>query len=460
MLKWLMTGRHPPRKSCLIPTAAFLGLAMASCEPTGQAVTAYVGASVVDGTGRAITDGVLIESAGHIVTVGPRDSVAIPAGATTVSLDGRWIIPGLIDGHAHASESTVARYLSYGVTTVRHVGGNLERLTSLSGRIAADSIPGPRLYIAGETLTGPQPVWPGQVEMRTPADAASAVARLAAAGVSQIKLYTHTTRELMGAVVLAARTHGIPVTAHLGYVDAVTAAQLGVNALEHLSGVVESAVRDPAPYYKAHETFPNGWMTFLRGWATLDSVSLERTADALAKTGVTLVPTLVQSETYARVLDSTYAGSLDLSAVTAAEQEAWNLPDLVGRYGITRDDMERLAQSRRWQDFFLRRFIALGGRVVAGSDSPNQLLAPGASLHEELSLLSRTPMTPAEALHSATAGAAQLLRADSIGVLKPGAVADFVVLSASPLDDIRNARQIEMVIARGRRHDPSVLRSR
>ena len=432
---------------------------IAGCGSEAPAVTAYVGANVLDGTGRVISNAVVLESDGHITGVGSRDSVTVPPGATIVDLEGRWIIPGLIDGHAHAGESSVAKYLSYGVTSIRHVGGSLDRLTSLNQRIAADSTPGSRLYIAGETLTGAPQVWPGQIVLSAPADADSAVARLAAGGVSQIKLYTHTTRELMEAVVQAARTRNIPVTAHLGYVDAVTAAQLGVNALEHLSGVVESTVRDPAPYYKAHETFPSGWMTFLRGWASLDSASLERTAGALAATGITLVPTLVQSETYARVLDSTYAGSLDLSAVSAAEQEEWNLPDLVRRYGITRDDMEVLAQARRWQDFFVRRFTTLGGKVVAGSDSPNQLLAPGASLHEELALLVRTGMTPAEALHSATAGAAALLRADSIGVLKPGAVADFVVLSASPFDDVRNTRQIESIIARGRRHDPSQLRS-
>ena len=440
--------------------AACLVLVVTACARDGAHATAYTGATVLDGTGRAIENAVVIESAGHIVRVGPADSVEVPPGATVVDLEGRWIIPGLIDGHAHAGESTVARYLSYGVTSVRQVGGSLDGLTTLNRKIAADSTPGPRLYIAGETITGAPLVWPGQTVLQAPADAEAAVARLAAGGVSQVKLYTHTTRELMEAVVQAARARNIPVTAHLGYVDAVTAATLGVNALEHLSGVVESTVKDPAPYYKAHETFPNGWMTFLRGWATLDSASLERTADTLAKTGVTLVPTLVQSETYARVLDSTYAGSLDLSAVTAAEQDEWNLPDLVRRYGITRADMEVLAQARRWQDFFIRRFTALGGKVVAGSDSPNQLLAPGASLHEELALLVRTGMTPAEALHSATAGAAALVHADSIGVLKAGAVADFVVLSASPLDDIRNLRQLEAVIARGRRHVPIELRKR
>jgi imidazolonepropionase-like amidohydrolase len=171
-----------------------------------------------------------------------------------------------------------------------------------------------------------------------------------------------------------------------------------------------------------------------------------------------MVPTLVQSETYARVLDTTYARTLDLSAVTAAEQEEWNLPDLVRRYAITPADLPVLAASRRYEDLFLRRFVAHGGAVVAGSDSPNQLLAPGASLHEELGLLVNAGYPPAVALLWATPVAARLLRADSIGVLRPGAVADFVILSASPLDDIRNVRRVEAVVASGRRHEPAQLR--
>jgi imidazolonepropionase-like amidohydrolase len=199
-------------------------------------------------------------------------------------------------------------------------------------------------------------------------------------------------------------------------------------------------------------------MTFLRGWAGLDSASLDRTASVLAATGVAMVPTLVQSETYARVLDTTYAAGLDLSAVTAAEREAWDLPDLVRRYAITPADLPLLAESRLKQDLFLRRFAAHGGQVAAGSDSPNQLLAPGASLHEELALLVRAGFAAAEAIHGATSVAAGLLRADSIGVLRAGSVADFVVLAANPLEDIRALRQIRWVVARGRRYEPAVLR--
>ena len=421
-------------------------------------MTAYVGATVFDGTGQVIPNAVLIESGGHVVRVGPRDSVPVQSGATVVQLDGQWIIPGLIDAHAHAGDETVARYLSYGVTTIRHVGGNLERLASLRDRILADSVPGPRLYIAGETLTGAPAVWPGQIELGAPADAAAAVNRLADAGVTQIKLYTHTTRDLVEAVVQQARARNVPVTAHLGYVDALTAAQLGVSAIEHLSGVVESTVADPAPFYAAHERFPPGWMTFLRGWARLDSVSLDRTAASLASTGVVMVPTLVQSETYARVLDTTYAATLDLSAVTSDERTEWNLPDLVRRYAITPADLPVLSESRKKQDLFLRRFVAHGGVVAAGSDSPNQLLAPGASLLEELALLVRAGFTPTDALKSATSVAAQLLRADSIGVLRDGAVADFVVLSASPLENIRALGSIRSIVARGTQHDPATLK--
>jgi imidazolonepropionase-like amidohydrolase len=173
-----------------------------------------------------------------------------------------------------------------------------------------------------------------------------------------------------------------------------------------------------------------------------------------------MVPTLVQSETYARVLDTTYAAGLELSGVSAEEQQAWNLPDLVARYGITPADLPLLKRSREKEDLFLRRFVAHGGKVVAGSDSPNQLLVPGASLHEELKLLVRAGFTPSEALLSATRAAAELLRADSIGVLRTGAVADFVVLAASPLDDIREIRRIAIVVARGHQRYPEELRRR
>src|SRR4029077_10196051 len=84
----------------------------------------------------------------------------------------------------------------------------------------------------------------------------------------------------------------LPVAAHLGKTDALTAARMGVISLEHMAGVVQAASRNPAVYYRAHDRFLSGWTTEEKGWATLDSASLARTARALAQTKVVIVPTL------------------------------------------------------------------------------------------------------------------------------------------------------------------------
>src|SRR5688500_20151817 len=114
----------PARSRSSMQLRKFLPFALVlACSPKDQATTAYVGATVLDGTGRVITNAVLIESGGHIVSLGPRDSIAIPTGATVVALDERWIIPGIIAGHAHDGESTVARYVAYGVYSAGNVDG-------------------------------------------------------------------------------------------------------------------------------------------------------------------------------------------------------------------------------------------------------------------------------------------------------------------------------------------------
>jgi imidazolonepropionase-like amidohydrolase len=89
------------------------------------------------------------------------------------------------------------------------------------------------------------------------------------------------------------------------------------------------------------------------------------------------------------------------------------------------------------------------GTVLAGTDAPAQLIAPGASLHDELALLVAAGLTPKEALMAATKDAAELIQADSLGVLTAGNVADFVVLTENPLEDIQNTRSIDRIVFRG-----------
>jgi imidazolonepropionase-like amidohydrolase len=103
-------------------------------------------------------------------------------------------------------------------------------------------------------------------------------------------------------------------------------------------------------------------------------------------------------------------------------------------------------------------FTAAGGRIATGTDAANQLLVPGYSEHRELELLVAAGLEPHAAIVAATRDAAALLGADSIGVIGIGKVADLVILTKDPLQDIRNTRALERVMVRGRLFSVDSLR--
>ena len=160
------------------------------------------------------------------------------------------------------------------------------------------------------------------------------------------------------------------------------------------------------------------------------------------------------------VTDLLDQGSLDLSGVPDSVQQAWNIRDLIRRAGIRSEDFSAFRRSRGAQDRFLRLFHREGGLVAAGTDAPNQLLAPGASLHDEMALLVAAGLSPRDALMAATANVARLLETDTVGVLRPGAVADFLVLNGNPLEDIARTRDIFMIVFKGTDYRPADFKER
>lgn len=440
--------------------AAWLALLVTACNP-GKGKTAYVGATLWNGTGAApVRDAVVIvTSSGQIERAGPAEAVKVPRGAALVRVDGKWIIPGLIDSHAHAERWTLPRFLAYGVTAVRDLGGRQDSIVALREATSLGSVPGPRLYISGAMIDGTPATWGTATAAATEDDARRAVDARALIDAAQAKVYTKIDSARLAAVIDEASTVMLPVTGHLGKVDAVRAARMGIKAIEHISGIVEATVANPAPYFEAHDDFFRGWNLTERGWATLEPAGLERTADALKQAGVAIVPTLALHQAWAHLEDSTYLVTLDLTGVPRSVQEAWDVPDLIARARLGFDDYLAFRRSRPVQDRLVRMYQLLGGLVAAGSDAPNQWLAPGASLHDELALLVGAGLTPRQALLAATRNAARLLGADSIGVVREGAVADLVILSASPLDDIKNTRRIEAVVSRGVYRSERALRA-
>ena len=264
-----------------------------------------------------------------------------------------------------------------------------------------------------------------------------------------MKVYTHITPPLLKAIVDEATSLNLPVTAHLGLTDAVSAAKLGVHSIEHLTGVPE-AIGPADKYYAAHrKSFFEGWNLFERAWAGLDSASLARVAGQLAELHVILVPTLVLHDTWSRLDDPAVTTGVDLADVPQRIKEEWDLPNFIAGAGWDAPTLTAFRAGRANQDLFLREFRGAGGIIVAGTDASNPMIVPGASLHTELSLLVQAGLSPSDALLAATGRAAALLGADSIGVLAPGKVADLVVLDGDPRSDIANTRKILRVMLGG-----------
>jgi imidazolonepropionase-like amidohydrolase len=440
-------------------------LACRSREPDGIAL---LGATLIDGSGGPpIPASAVVIRGGHIESVGSRADFQLPARTAELDVTGRWIIPGLVDAHVHLADPhagearwSMARYLAWGVTTVRDMHGPLRTVLAVRRELDRGSRPGPRVYAAGAMLDGAPSTYPDAITVRTAKDARRGVDRLVDAGTDLVKVYTRVDRTLIGPLLDEARAFNLPVAGHLGLTDAATAARQGLTSLEHMSGIPEAAMEDPAPLFAAHErSFLAGWTAFERAWGGLDSTALVRVAGVLAARNVVVVPTLVLHETFSRLDDPGVVADTMLATVPEEERQRWNVVDIIERAGWTPADFTAFRKARAAQDRFLRIFHAKGGRIAVGTDAANQMLIPGYALHRELELLVQAGLTPAEAISAASRNGALLLRVDSLGLITPGKVADLVILERDPLADIRNTLAIERVMSRGRMLSPDSIRA-
>jgi imidazolonepropionase-like amidohydrolase len=425
---------------------------LSGCRKQPPDGVALVGATLIDGTGGpALPNAAIVVRRGKIESVGSGVDFELPARTVKVDVRGRWIIPGLVDAHAHVARWALPRYLAWGVTTVRDVHGTLDSILDLRRAVALGTVAGPRIYSAGAMIDGEPTTYPDALGARTAADARRDVDRLVSAGVDFIKIYSRVDPPLLRAILDEAKTFNLRVSGHLGLTDALTAARGGIASIEHMSGVPEAAMADPAPLYAAHrQSFFAGWTAFEQSWGGLDSAALARVASELALRRVILVPTLVLHQTFSRLDDSTVVRDTMLREVPEAEQRRWNVPDMIARAHWTADDFPLFRRARPSQDLFLRQFQAAGGRIATGTDASNQLLIPGYSEHQEMALLVGAGLTSRDALLAATRNGALLLGIDSLGLIAPGKAADLVVLKGDPLADIRNTLSVDRVMTRGR----------
>jgi imidazolonepropionase-like amidohydrolase len=396
---------------------------------------------VVAGTGAAPIEGgrVVIEG-DRIQRVGLATALPIGAGAERLDLSGFTVIPGLIDLHFHIENDPKLALvqLSHGVTSFRDPGQWNEKFVELRRMIAADRLPGPRIFTTGPHIDGEHPAYPADSVVARDAEEARRLAeRNVAQGASALKIYFRLPFASAAAVIGVCNAHRIPCTAHLEILDARELFAAGLHGIEHITSLATSVLPQvEAEAYRqgvlaANDFRRDGrYQTFAR--ADLDGPPARALYTVLRERKPWIDPTLAVFE---RRADAPPSGTAPELAATMAAGFA-KMKQLTRRVGVE------------------------GARLVMGGHSTVPFAGRGEAPWRELELLVESGLSPLEALTAATGTAATFLyRSDQIGTLRPGLKADLVVIRGNPSRDITAIRSVERVMVNGQWVDIARYRS-
>jgi imidazolonepropionase-like amidohydrolase len=415
------------------------------------AVIAFRGGTLIDGTGAPpVRDALLVVAEGRVTYAGAAtfEAVhAVPAGAVSVSLAGKWIVPGLVDAHVHAeSDEDLFQMLRWGVTAVRLMAEDVAASQEIARRAALPGSGMPDVFPSAPIFTVRGGWWgrgePPDAHLdrfpATPEAARASVREAKALGAREIKLMLDDMAwcraplpslpridpEVARALLDEARSQGLRAIVHApGLADAKEAIADGATALAH--GVLE----------------PLG----------------EETIRDMRRRAIAYVPTMDVFEFLADtrafvegiLADPVVAGPGGLPpAAVARLRGADYVAGYRERYPNFANVQRRLPGLRE----NLRRLHAAGVPVALGTD---MWAFPGLAVSVEMDLYVKAGLTPLEAIRAGTQTAARSLAIEaSHGTLEAGRRADFLVLDRDPLADVRNVRRIAAVYKQGERVSP------
>jgi imidazolonepropionase-like amidohydrolase len=221
---------------CLLSLAATF-IAAVSVAPQTQplAITRVNVIDVVDGR---IVPNSTVTIRGNTIA-GVVQNGAPPAGAQVVDGQGRFLIPGLWDMHAHmeaTGESSLQLYVANGVTGIRDMGSALDFILNLRDATSSGRTVGPHIVAAGPILDDAPADWPFRRRVKTPDEGRAAVQLLKRRGVDLIKVHNYTPRDVFFAIVDEARRQKLPVAGHVPLkVTIQEGVDAGMVSIEHFS---------------------------------------------------------------------------------------------------------------------------------------------------------------------------------------------------------------------------------
>jgi imidazolonepropionase-like amidohydrolase len=408
--------------------------------------------TLIDGTGKApVKDAALVIDNGRITWAGPDARLKAPAGAQTIDLTGKFVMPGIINLHGHIGNTVgmaqdpknftrenldrqLKRYASYGVTTMVSMGSEQELVYPYRDAQRAGRPSMARLFIAGRGFTGVggyPTTAPGMkgvpFEVSTPAEVAKDVEWLAGKKVDIVKIWVddHLGRErkipldLSASIIENARKHGMSVAAHIFYLeDARGLVNAGLKGLAH-------SVRD--------KPVDQGLIDLMKkkgAWQAAATLTREASLFAYVTT-----PQMLDDPFFQRGLEPGVLQTLKSQAYADNTRKDHDFAQYPG--------FLKMAQQN------LKKLVDAGVKFGFGTDSGPPGRFQGFFEHWEMQLMREAGLTPSQIIQAATKNSAEFLGAKDLGTLEAGKWADLIVLTKNPLDDIRNSRTIETVYVAG-----------
>jgi imidazolonepropionase-like amidohydrolase len=430
-------------------------------RPAAAQVTLFEGARIIPGDGGdVIENGALLVEGGAISLIGRKGEIALPASGVRIALDGKTIMPAIVSAHVHPgfqkglaysaanfTRETILddlnRALYFGISTVMSQGIEKgEVMYQIRADQAAGKLGGARLMLAGRGIGAPN-AGPGAAayagiayEITTEDQARSAVLELAAKKVDAIKIWVDDRGgrapslpiALSRTVIDEGHRLGFKVSAHVFYhKDAVELAGAGVDSFAHL-------VRDT-------------------------EMSDALIATMIAK-GIYVMPNIGAPERGIHTAIPDWFDEPYLAGLLRDTEPA----DVTARMRASFTSRDAATAARNHQNYAIlqksaAKLAAAGARIILGSDTGLEDHPFGFAEQKELQMMAEAGMTPAQVIVAATSRPAEFLGLADRGVITTGKRADFLVLDANPLDDIRNTRRIAGMYLAGKEVDRRALKA-
>jgi imidazolonepropionase-like amidohydrolase len=435
---------------------------------SGDAPLVFLHVTVINpGNSSVEPDRAVTINGSRISAVSDSKNFHSPGHARVIDGSGKFLIPGLWDMHVHAAfgdwfpggrDIILPLFVANGVTGVRDMGGDIPVLFAWRKQIASGELIGPRMVVSGPMLDGYLADgktfrFPSSIPVISVEDAVAAVDSLKAQQVDFIKVQSLIPHDAYLAAATEAHKQGLPFVGHVP--DAVRideAAAVGQKSIEHLmgSGAGCSTVEDRVIKGEV------GTQLLLDSF---DPQKCNKMMKLLAQRQVWQVPTLVweRGGTFLDQLDWQHQ-PLDRYVPAAWRDVTWQRFKEQMMPGLQKDPLALRQRSFAQEMSLAGAMHRAGVPFLAGTDSaPGIYIIPGFSLHDELANFVEAGFTPMEALQTATSNPALFLERNDIGAVKPGGLADLVLLSANPLNDIQNTKKIQAVVINGRFLDRAAL---